>query len=109
MTDRQLDPEAQLQYDSLTYLFKSTLADCDAEDAIDTLDALLDAHETQLRQDITTKDPVASFLHDATRIAALPGDSAKLRALEAAGVQDWDGYSAAMSILAAPAHNEPAE
>lgn len=48
MTDRQLSPDAQLQYDELIYGFRSRLADGDADDAVDTLDALLDAYRDQV-------------------------------------------------------------
>lgn len=47
-TPPNLSPDAQLQYDELAYVLRHSLADCDADDAIDTLDALLAAHRTQV-------------------------------------------------------------
>lgn len=89
MTGRQFSPEAQTQYDELTYLFEQTLAGCDADDAKDTLDALLDSY----------RDQIASEHEKKANLEDLREDAAKLRALEQAGVDNWSGYDYAMEIL----------
>lgn len=48
MATADLSPDAQLQYDELVYGFRSRLADCDADDAVDTLDELLTHHRQQV-------------------------------------------------------------
>lgn len=41
----------------------------------------------------------AAYAQIATRLARLERDSAELHALEAAGVDNWDGYSDALNSL----------
>ncbi|MEV7599888.1 hypothetical protein AB0O91_21140 [Kitasatospora sp. NPDC089797] len=58
MTDApQLSTDAQLQYDELAYLLRSTLAESDADDAIDTLDALLDLYRDQVLAEARDRAP----------------------------------------------------